>query len=39
LTPQRRAAIGGAARERVLREHTFARRAEQVDAAISASMQ
>ncbi|MGI9148423.1 MAG: CgeB family protein [Chloroflexota bacterium] len=38
LTPQSRAAIGSAARERVLREHTFAKRAEQVDAAISRSM-
>ena len=38
LLPERRAAIGRAARERVLREHTFAHRAEQVDAAISRSM-
>jgi spore maturation protein CgeB len=38
LTPRRREAIGNAARERVLREHTFANRAEQVDAAISRSM-
>jgi spore maturation protein CgeB len=38
LTPLRRAAIGRAARARVLREHTFARRAEQVDAAISRSL-
>jgi spore maturation protein CgeB len=34
LTPERRAAIGQAARERVLREHTFGRRAEQVDRAM-----
>ncbi len=38
LTPTRRAAIGQAARKRVLRQHTFASRAEQVDGAISASM-
>jgi spore maturation protein CgeB len=38
LTAQRRAQIGGAARERVLRQHTFAERAAQVDAAISRSM-
>jgi spore maturation protein CgeB len=38
LTPERRAAIGQAARERVLSQHTFAHRAAQVDAAISASM-
>ncbi|MCA1648485.1 MAG: glycosyltransferase [Chloroflexi bacterium] len=38
LTPQLRAAIGQAARERVLRQHTFANRAEQVDAAIARSM-
>jgi len=38
LTPQRRAAIGHAARSRVLRQHSFANRAEQVDADISASM-
>jgi spore maturation protein CgeB len=34
LTPERRTAIGDAARERVLREHTFARRAEQVEEAL-----
>lgn len=34
LTPERRAAIGQAARARVLREHTFARRAEQLEAAL-----
>jgi spore maturation protein CgeB len=38
LTPRRREAIGRAARERVLREHTFASRAEQVDAAITRSI-
>ena len=38
LTPQRREAIGRAARERVLREHTFASRAEQVDVAIARTM-
>jgi spore maturation protein CgeB len=37
LTPQLRAAIGQAARERVLREHTFARRAEQIECAIERS--
>jgi spore maturation protein CgeB len=35
LTPQRRAEIGDAARARVLCQHTFAHRAEQVDDAIS----
>jgi spore maturation protein CgeB len=34
LSPERRNAIGAAARERVLREHTFAHRATQVDAAL-----
>lgn len=38
LTPRRREAIGRAARERVLREHTFASRAEQVDVAIARTM-
>lgn len=38
LTPLRRAEIGRAARQRVLREHTFANRAEQVDTAIARSM-
>jgi spore maturation protein CgeB len=38
LSPHRREAIGRAARERVLREHTFANRAEQVDTAISRSL-
>lgn len=38
LTPQRRAAIGHAARARVLGQHTFADRAEQVDAAVAHSM-
>jgi spore maturation protein CgeB len=38
LTPERREAIGRAARQRVLREHTFTNRAEQVDRAISAAM-
>jgi spore maturation protein CgeB len=33
LTPERRTAIGAAARARVLREHSFARRAEQVEGA------
>jgi spore maturation protein CgeB len=37
LSPARRRAIGDAARERVLREHTFANRAAQLDAAISRS--
>ena len=32
LTPQRAHAIGGAARRRVLAEHTYARRADEVDA-------
>jgi spore maturation protein CgeB len=35
LTPARRAAIGDAARARVLREHTFAHRAAQVEAALA----
>jgi spore maturation protein CgeB len=35
LTPRRRSHIGQAARARVLSQHTFAHRAEQVDAAIS----
>lgn len=34
LTPERRTAIGEAARRRVLREHTFARRAEQLEHAL-----
>jgi spore maturation protein CgeB len=34
LTPERRAEIGAAARARVLREHTYTQRAEQVEAAI-----
>ncbi len=34
LTPERRRAIGEAARERVLNEHTFAKRAEQVEKAL-----
>ncbi len=34
LSPQRRQAIGQAARRRVLCEHTFARRAEQVEQAL-----
>jgi spore maturation protein CgeB len=38
LTPQRRTEIGSAAREHVLRQHTFANRAEQVDDAISRTM-
>ena len=33
LTPERRAAIGGAARKRVLSAHTFAHRAAQFEAA------
>jgi spore maturation protein CgeB len=37
-TPRQRDVIGRAARERVLREHTFASRAEQVDAVIARSM-
>jgi spore maturation protein CgeB len=32
LTPQRARAVGGAARQRVLAEHTYARRAAEVDA-------
>jgi len=35
LTPERRSAIGEAARQRVLREHTFAHRAAQVEAALA----
>jgi spore maturation protein CgeB len=34
LTPERRSELGEAARARVLREHTFARRAEQVERAL-----
>jgi spore maturation protein CgeB len=34
LSRERRAAIGTAARERVLRDHTYERRAEQVEAAL-----
>jgi len=34
LTPQRRASIGAAARERVLREHTFSQRADQLEAGL-----
>jgi spore maturation protein CgeB len=33
LTPERRAVIGRAARERVLREHTYEQRAAQVETA------
>jgi spore maturation protein CgeB len=35
LSPERRAAIGAAARERVLREHTYEQRAIQVEAALT----
>jgi spore maturation protein CgeB len=35
LTPARAAAIGGAARQRVLAEHTYAHRARQVEALLS----
>jgi spore maturation protein CgeB len=38
LSPERRAAIGNAARERVLREHTYDRRAAQVEAAFERAM-
>jgi spore maturation protein CgeB len=37
LTPQRRLAIGAAARHRVLSEHTYAHRAARVEAALDAS--
>jgi spore maturation protein CgeB len=36
LTPERAAAVGRRARERVLREHTYAHRGEQVDAILKA---
>jgi spore maturation protein CgeB len=35
LTPERSRAIGAAARERLLREHTYAHRGEQVDAILA----
>jgi spore maturation protein CgeB len=38
LSPQRRKAIGAAARERVLREHTYEQRAAQVEAAFDRAM-
>jgi spore maturation protein CgeB len=38
LSPERRSAIGAAARERVLREHTYEQRAAQVDAAFDCAM-
>ena len=38
LTPERRASIGRAARARVLAEHTYDRRAEQVEAAVERAL-
>ena len=34
LTPDRRRTIGNAARERILREHTFSHRAKQVEQTV-----